>query len=129
MAYKFTEKKDNRQQQTTYALYMIISSYFHKSICNNKRLETNLHLYYQDLPTKKQEDLEEKLISDIENKLKDTLPVLEEMNCTASIRQYQGEYHLAFETGFETISVIVDKKGHYQFLKSGEANRILQATA
>ena len=38
---------------------MIISSCFHKSICRSRRLETNLHLYYQDLPAKKQEDLED----------------------------------------------------------------------
>ena len=59
MAYKFTEKKDNKQQHTTYALYMIISSYFHKSICCSKCLETKLHLYYQELPFKSQEELEE----------------------------------------------------------------------
>ena len=31
MAYKFTEKRNNIQEQTTYVLYMIVSSYFHKS--------------------------------------------------------------------------------------------------
>lgn len=129
MAYKFTEKENNKQQQVTYALYMIISSCFHKSICRSRRLETNLHLYYQDLPAKKQEDLEEKLILDIENKFKDILPVLEEMNCTATIKQSKGEYHLAFETGFETVSVIVDRKGHYQIQRCEESNEILQATA
>ena len=31
MAYKFTEKRNNIQEQTTYVLYMIVSSYFHKA--------------------------------------------------------------------------------------------------
>ena len=85
MAYKFTEKKDNKQQHTTYALYMIISSYFHKSICCSKCLETKLHLYYQELPFKSQE-----------------------------------EYCLIFETGFEDMYVIIDKKGIYKIKTKGE---------
>lgn len=36
MAYRFTERKSFKQQQNTYALYMILSSYFNRSICSNK---------------------------------------------------------------------------------------------
>ena len=114
MAYKFTEKKDNRQQQTTYALYMIISSYFHKSICCSKCLETKLHLYYQDLPFKSQEEMEEKVIVMVEKELGDILPALEMMNCKSYIKRHQDEYYLLFETGFENIAVVVDRKGNYR---------------
>lgn len=114
MAYKFTEKKDNKQQQVTYALYMIISSYFHKSICCSKCLETKLHLYYQELPAKSQEELEEKVILTVEKELEDILPMLEMMNCKSSIKRIRDEYYLLFETGFEKITVVVDKKGSYR---------------
>ena len=120
MAYKFTEKKDNKQQHTTYALYMIISSYFHKSICCSKCLETKLHLYYQELPFKSQEELEEKLIQNLEKELGDMIPVFEMMNCKTTIKRYQEEYCLIFETGFEDMYVIIDKKGSYKIKTKGE---------
>ena len=114
MAYRFTEKQDCRQQQITYALYMMGSSCFQKSVCNTRRLETTLYLYYQDMPVNRQEKLEEKLISDIENKLQNFLPVLEKMQCQASIKKYKDEYHIRFETGFENVCMVVDKKGCYR---------------
>ena len=114
MAYKFTEKQDCRQQQMAYALYMMGASCFQKSVCNTKRLETTLYLYYQDMPANRQEKLEERVILDIENKLKEYLPLFEEMQCQASIKKYKDEYHIQFETGFEKLCMVVDKKGRYQ---------------
>ncbi|MBE5866612.1 MAG: hypothetical protein E7292_10465 [Lachnospiraceae bacterium] len=114
MAYKFTDKKSSKQQQNTYALYMMLSSYFNKSICNSKSLETSLRLYYQELPATRQEALEAKMIADIERELKDVLPVLGKMNCNVVIRRQAGEYQLSFETGFEVVSAAVDPKGRYR---------------
>lgn len=129
MAYKFTEKQDNRQQQVAYALYMIGSSYFHKSVCSNKQLEKTLYLHYQDMPVKRQEELEEKLITAIETELKDVLTILEGMNCQVSIKRYRDEYHLLFETGFEFVSMIVDKKGRYRIKFQENANEISRVIA
>lgn len=129
MAYKFTTKQDTKQQQNTYALYMIISSYFNKSTCSNKLQETSLHLYYQDLAPAKQESLEAKIIEDIEKNMKDVLPVLAEMNCTVSIRRQAGEYRLFFETGFESVFVVVDHKGHYRIQVLEGADCSLQKSA
>ncbi len=114
MAYKFTEKTDNKQQQTAYVLYMMISSYFHKSICNNKVLETKLLLYYRELPVKRQEELEEKVIANIEKELEKILPVLCGMNCKVFICKQDEDYCLTFETGFEEVSAVVDSKGKYR---------------
>ncbi len=114
MAYKFTEKQDCRQQQIAYALYMMGASCFQKSVCNTRRLETTLYLYYQDMPANRQEKLEERVISDIENKLKEYLPLFEEMQCQASIKKYMDEYHIQFETGFEKLCMVVDKNGRYR---------------
>ena len=114
MAYKFTEKQDCRQQQITYALYMMGASCFRKSVCNTKRLETTLYLYYQDMPINRQEKLEEKVIADIEKNLQEYLPIFEDMQCQASIKKYKDEYHIQFETGFEKLCMVVDKNGRYR---------------
>ena len=114
MAYKFTEKQDCRQQQITYALYMMGASCFRKSVCNTKRLETTLYLYYQDMPVNRQERLEDKVIADIEKNLKEYLPLFEEMQCQATIKKYKDEYHIQFDTGFENLCMAVDKKGCYR---------------
>ena len=114
MAYKFTEKQDCRQQQMAYTLYMMGASCFQKSVCNTKRLETTLYLYYQDMPANRQEKLEERVILDIENKLREYLPLFEGMQCQSTIKKYKDEYHIQFETGFEKLCMVVDKKGHYR---------------
>ena len=114
MAYRFTEKESMKQQQNAYALYMILGSYFNKSICANKLQETTLFLYYQELPAVKQEKLEAKLIAAVEKQLEEILPVISKMNCKVDILRCGKEYHLFFRTGFETVSVVVDQKGNYQ---------------
>ncbi len=120
MAYKFTEKTNSIQQQTAYVLYMMIGSYFNKSVCSNKLLETSLSLHYQELPVKRQEKLECRVIQDVERELKKVLPVLAKMNCKVFIRHRDESYFLQFETGFETVSAVVDRKGNYQVQVLGE---------
>lgn len=114
MAYRFTAKQSTKQQQNTYALYMILSSYFNRSTCSNKLQETSLLLYYQELAPARQEALEEKMIADVEKQLQEILPVLGQMNCEVFIRRQADEYKLFFETGFEAVSAAVDRKGHYR---------------
>ncbi len=114
MMYKINEKANNQQQQITYVLYMMIGSYFHKSICSNRVLETKLLLHYRDLPAKRQEELEEKVIANIEKELKEILPVLSGMNCKVFIRKQEGDYRMTFETGFEEVTAVVDSKGKYR---------------
>ena len=50
----------------------------------------------------------------LEKELEDILPMLEMMNCKSSIKRIRDEYYLLFETGFEKITVVVDKKGSYR---------------
>ena len=47
------------------------------------------------------------------------LPVFELMNCKTTIKRYQEEYCLIFETGFEDLYVIIDKKGGYKSKTQG----------
>lgn len=121
MAYKFTEKTNNIQQQTVYAVYMIVGSYFHKSICRAKALETSLLLYYREIPGKRQEILEDRVIAYAGRELKSLLPILSEMNCEVSIRHGKENFYLEFETGFESVSAVVDRQGKYHIQVSGKA--------
>lgn len=114
MRYNFTEKRNNKQQQMGYILFMIIGSYFHKSICNTKAMETSLFLHYKELSETRQEKLEERVIKNTERVLSGYLMVFEEMNCEISICR-KGDYLLlVFETGLETITAEVDTKGNYR---------------
>ena len=36
------------------------------------------------------------------------------MQCQASIKKYKDEYQIQFDTGFEKLCMVVDKKGRYQ---------------
>ncbi|MBQ3037230.1 MAG: hypothetical protein IJD31_09920 [Lachnospiraceae bacterium] len=119
--YNVSKKTNNQQLQTAYALYMIMGSYFHKSVCNTKVLERKLFLYYKDLPVKKQESLEEQAILRIEKILKDSLPALADLNCEVTISFKNGDCHLAFCTGFESVAVVVDCDGKYRICEFSEA--------
>ena len=114
MSYKFAEKTNNKQRQITYILFMIIGSYFHKSTCASKAMESSLFLHYKELSANRQEMLEERVIRDSERVLEKILPLLAEENCEISIRHKADTFLLMFETGFETVLAKVDKKGNYQ---------------
>ena len=113
MAYKFTEKRNNIQEQTTYVIYMIVSSYFHKSSCNSRTLETSLYLHYLEMPKNRQENLEKQVIRRSEQDLWVVLSVLSQMICEVVFTHRDDRYYLDFETGFETVSVVVNQMGHY----------------
>lgn len=113
MAYKFTEKRNNIQEQTTYVLYMIVSSYFHKSICNSRTLETSLYLHCLEMPKSQQENLEKQVIRRSEQDLGEVMSVLSQMNCEVVFTHRDDRYYLDFETGFKTVSVVVNQMGHY----------------
>lgn len=129
MMYKFNEKNNNKQQQTAYVLYMIVGSYFHKSICSNKVLENQLHLHYREMPFRRQCDLEEQVIKNTEKELKGILPALAELNCMAYIQSRGGEYHLRFKTGFEEVFAVVDREGKYRIQAERGTDRSRQISA
>lgn len=114
MKYKFTGKSNNRQQQMSYILLMIIGSYFHKSVCKAQAMETTLFLHYKELSESRQENLEDKVIRNTEKVLKDYLSLFAETNCEIFINSKEESTILVFETGFETVIAEVDKRGNYQ---------------
>ncbi len=111
--YNFKTNTNHKQLQTAYALYMIVGSYFHKSVCKTKVLEQKLLLYYRDLPVKKQETLEEYVILRVERILKDILPALAELDCEVTISYGNGDWRLVFCTGFESVAAVIDRDGKY----------------
>ena len=113
MTYKFTEKRNNIQEQTTYIFYMILGSYFHKCIMKKKRLEEKLMLYYKEMPHKKQADLEEQVVEKAEAVLSNWLDAIADMNCEADIYRDGTNYCLVFETGFERVIASVGANGRY----------------
>ena len=114
MKYKFTGKSNNRQQQISYILLMIIGSYFHKSVCKTQTMETTLFLHYKELSESRQENLEDKVIRYTEKVLNNYLSLFAETNCEVSIYAKKECNVLVFETGFETVIAEVDQKGNYR---------------
>ena len=113
MAYKFTEKRNDIQQQTTYILYMIFGSYFRKCDFKKKCLEETLMLYYKEMQQKKQIELEERVIEKAETILKDRLEGIAKRDCEADIYRDGPNYCLVFATEFERVMACVAPNGHY----------------
>lgn len=111
--YNFKNKTNKKQKQITYALYMLIGSYFHKSVCRQQALETTLSLYYRDMSPARQEDLEARMIQRIEKALENLLPTLSALNSEVVISYRDEAYRLEFATGFESVVAVVDRSGKY----------------
>ena len=65
-----------KQKNTTYAFYMIMSSYFKSAACKNPSFEKKLYLSYQELKESQQIQLEQKCISLIEHEILPHVSVL-----------------------------------------------------
>lgn len=107
------KKVSHKQQTTSYALYMIVSSYFKKCTCKSPLSEQNLFLYYQEMDTGKQVQLEEQIISHLENTFAEQLEYFAELNCDVYIRRASEKYRIIFYTGFEGLVISVDQNGKY----------------
>lgn len=83
----------NTQKAFEYILYMIIGSYFNTACALNMTKEKNLFLYYCDLDTIRQYEMEERCIHYVEQELMKDLP-LELWNREAKVKFYE-QYKLA----------------------------------
>lgn len=105
---KITVKNPNAKQfQLEYAMYMMLTSYFHKTKCNSKALENKLHLHYADLTDTKQIELEKKVEQVLEIKIipgilariyRMSKEDLAELDCQVSIRN-RGDHNALVFTG------------------------------
>lgn len=68
------QKKIDRQRAFDYCMYMMLTSYFQKSICRSKYLEKKLYLYYQEQKQNDQIAMEEQCIRLIEQEILPKVP-------------------------------------------------------
>ena len=119
MAYKYSVKRQTRQEENAFIAYMIIGSYFKKETCRNHFAADRLYLYYREMSVKKQELVEEKTIARVDKALRNYTSDLALMNCESTIRFRDKKYVLEFVTGFERIIAEVDKKGNLNIIVIG----------
>lgn len=86
------------QLQLVYASYMMLSSCFKKTRCLSKRVEKKLYLHYQDLTSRKQEQLEEKVLRSLENYLLPNIniPNISEKEALATFLPSDNGYIICF---------------------------------
>lgn len=63
-----------KQHSFDYCMYMMLASYFGKSVCVSKIQEEKLFLYYRELKPQEQIDMEQQCIKLIEKELLKKLP-------------------------------------------------------
>lgn len=107
----YNEKKDTRQQESAYILYMILGSCFHKSFCRSHQLERQLLLYYKEMSRKEQENKEERIIKAVENFLGEKSGEFASFNCDVTLYRKDEDLFLAFDTGFEVLLARVNRSG------------------
>lgn len=114
MAYTFYKSEKHPDRQIMYIAYMMIGSFFKKSIPASKTLEQQLFLHYQEMKADKQEKAEKKMLQDATRILSCQLAVLEKMQAQVSFQVGDETSCITFETGFECIYVQVDRNGSYE---------------
>ena len=112
MAFKFAEKRKTIQEEIAYIVYMIVGSYFNKTLCCNQLVVDRLYLYYMEMKQAAQEKKENKIIALADKILKDYDNILRVMNCEVMIEFKNNKYFLEFITGFERVHAEVDSKGN-----------------
>lgn len=68
------QKKLSKQRAFDYCMYMMLTSYFRKSVCRSKYLEKKLYLYYQEQKQNDQIAMEEQCIRLIEKEILPKVP-------------------------------------------------------
>ncbi len=94
-----TKNKSNKQLAAAYAVYMIVGSYFKNCICQSQFEEKRMYLNYAEISVAKQNDLEERVISQLERLDKTFLETIQNLKCKVSFLQKDKEMFLAFQTG------------------------------
>lgn len=121
MAKFVTEKKNNKQLENAYILYMIFASYFHKCICRTQAAEKRLFMYYKEMASGKQDSMEIRAIEAADKVFAGWEDVMKVSDSEAYILQQGDKYIIHFRTGLEALSIEVDKKGKFRVTKDWAA--------
>lgn len=120
---KVVDGSYNVQLAKSYITYMMVSSYFKKATCQNKREETHLYLHYCEMPQQKQLKQEEYVVKTIEKIDRRILRKLENLQCSVSFEKVNTMYTIHFLTGFEEVIAEIDEKGMVDIRVYSKLNR------
>ena len=126
---KVTVKNPSTKQfQLEYAMYMMLGSFFRKATCRSHVLENRLMLYYAELGSEKQYELEDTVLKTLEKKIlpeilplinKNEIEELETLDCTISIANKGNHHQLSFETaeGYSfSLNVAFKSKRSFEYM-------------
>ena len=116
MSYSLRTPKNtlDKQKATTYILYMIAGSYFHKCECKTLGTAKHLFLYYKDFPMKKQLKMEEEIIKAVEKQLTEKGIKISDLNAEVTIKKKDKSFVILLQTWFENMIILVDDRGKYR---------------
>lgn len=124
MAFKSNDKKSTKQQENAYIIYMMLGSYFDKTVCKTKHLEKILYLYYKELSADKQVARENEVMKELDKHFEEYAELLENAECEIYFQKVGENFEVLFFSDEAKIKVVVDNKGMYNItsnLKSVEA--------
>ena len=104
-------KQINKQRALDYCMYMMLTSYFARSVCKSKYLEKKLYLHYREQKINDQILMEEQCIRLIEQEILPKVPrKYQECTVDTHIRQRKDSQavELLLHTGNYILSVTVD---------------------
>lgn len=113
MAFKSNDKKSTKQQENTYIVYMMLGSFFNKTICRTKYVEKVLYLYYKELSADKQVSRETDILKELDKHFEAHAELLETMECEVYFQKVGADYEVLFFADEVEIKVVVDSKGMY----------------
>ena len=116
------DKKISKQRALDYCMYMMLTSYFAKSVCRNKMLEKKLYLHYREQKNDDQIKMEEQCIRLIEQEILPKIPRRYlERGVDVHFRQRKGApgAEILLHTGDYILRVMVDynKKNPQLFMQ------------
>ena len=104
----------NNQMAFSYALYMMLGSYFRKTVCTSSIMEQKMHLWYAEVQKDTQLNMEKQCISYIEKKLIPVMPKAfwnEKMEVHLSMDERRERIELRFEGAEYMLRVFVNPVG------------------
>lgn len=114
-----------QQYQLEYAMYMMLGSYFKRATCKSKRIEEKLFLHYQDLTSRKQENLEDDVLRLIDSHLLKALNItnIDEREAIVRFIPQENGNLLNFKGSSFDVSFMIqrkDRKLKYTFVRHPE---------
>lgn len=114
MAFKSNDKKSTKQQENAYILYMMLGSFFDRTVCKTKHMEKVLYLYYKELSADKQVARENEVLKELDKHFADYTELMEIEECEVYFQKVGENYEVLFFAGELCIKAVVDNKGMYQ---------------